>query len=136
MDGVEFDHRGLDRFAVTVERAIADAPVETAKVVGRGALNIKKDAQRTIRAKLAGRKSHLRRYPYSIGYDVWQSLKGATAEIGPDKNRKHLQGTLGAIAENGSVTSAPMPHMRPAGERELPKFTQALEDLAGKLLER
>lgn len=130
-----FDHGAVDEWRQTVEDAIARAPVETAKVVGRGALNIKKDAQRTIRRKLSGRKSHLRRYPYSIGYDVYQGLRGTTADIGPDKNRKNLQGTLGAIAENGSLTSAPMPHMRPAGEREAPKFAQALEDLAAKLLE-
>lgn len=130
-----FAHDEVDRFAVTVERALSDAPAEVAKVVGRGALNIKKDAQRTIRGKLRGRKSHLRRYPYSIGYDVYQGLRGPTAEIGPDKNRKHLQGPLGAIVENGSLNSPPMPHMRPAAERELPKFTTALEDLAATLLE-
>lgn len=130
-----FAHGELDRFAVKLDQAAVHAPEETAKVVGRGALNIKKDAQRIIRGKLRGRKSHLRRYPYSIGYDVYQGLRGTSADIGPDKTRKNLQGTLGAIAENGSVNSEPMPHMRPAGERELPKFAKALEDLSARLLE-
>lgn len=132
---MSIEHRGLDRWAVQIEEAIRRAPEETAKVVGRGALNIKKDAQRIVRRQLSGRRSHLRRYPYSIGYDVFQGLRGVTAEIGPDKDKKRMQGPFGAIVEFGSRTSAPMPHMRPAAERELPKFQAALEDLAAKLLE-
>lgn len=132
---MKFEHAGLDRWAVTIGEAERKAPVETLKVVSRGALNVKKDAQRTIRRKLSGGSSHLRRYPYSISYDVYQGLRGPTAEIGPDPAKKRLQGNLGHIAENGSPTSAPMPHMRPAGEREQPRFAKALEDLAAKLLE-
>ncbi|WP_428964108.1 hypothetical protein [Micromonospora fluostatini] len=132
---IRIDHGDWDEWRQSIESALAKAPEETARVVARGALNIKKDAQRIIKGKLSGRRSHLRRYPYSIGYDVYQGLRGPAAEIGPDKTRTRLQGTLGAIAENGSLTSAPMPHMRPAGEREAPKFAAALEDLAAKLLE-
>ncbi|WP_229401918.1 hypothetical protein [Micromonospora okii] len=133
---IRIDHGDFDEWAQSIEDAIARAPAEAAKVLGRGALNIKKDAQRTVRRKLRGRRSHLRRYPYSIGYDVYQGLRGPTADIGPDKNKTRLQGPFGAIVENGSLTSAPMPHMRPAGEREAPKFAAALEDLAAKLLEQ
>ena len=132
---MRFEHRGLDRFAVEIEDALRKAPAETLRVVGRGALNVKKDAQRTVRGKLSGGRSHLRRYPYSISYDVFQGVRGPSAEIGPDSSKKRLQGTLGGVVEYGSPTSAPMPHMRPAGEREVPKFAQALEDLAAKLLE-
>jgi hypothetical protein len=70
--------------------------------------------------------------PQAIDYDLFPTLTGPSAEIGP--NLKKPQGNLGHIPEYGTPTSAPMPYMAPAGEAEEPKFVKALEDLAVKAL--
>ena len=129
MTGMEIDRRDVDRWVVKLDQAVSQAPEEAAKVVAKGALNVKRDAQR--RAARIGR--HVRRYPASIGYDLHQGLRGPTAEIGPEVGRG--QGSLGDILERGSLTSAPHPHMLPAGEAEAPRFERAMNDLAARLLE-
>ncbi|AXH89406.1 hypothetical protein [Micromonospora aurantiaca] len=127
--GAGFVHDELGRWVAKLDRALSEAPDEVTKVVARGALNVKKDAQ--ARAKRIGQ--HVRRYPSSIGYDLRQGLRGPVAEIGPEVGRG--QGSLGSILENGSPTSPPHPHMLPAGQAEAPRFERALEDLAVRLLE-
>jgi hypothetical protein len=126
---MRIDHGDVDRWIVDLDKAISDAPDEAAKVVGRGALNIKNGARRRI-----GRPAHAPAYGYSIGYDMRNTMRGPEAESGPDKNRR--QGALGNLLEYGSVNNAPIPHIAPAVADELPKFEQAMEDLAGKLLDR
>ncbi|WP_346536948.1 hypothetical protein [Micromonospora sp. DPT] len=126
---MDIEHRDVDRWVAHLDETLSKAPKEVTQVVARGALNVKKDAQ--ARAKRIGR--HVRRYPYSIGYDLHQGLRGPVAEIGPEVGRG--QGSLGGVLENGSPTSPPHPHMLPAGQAEAPRFAKALEDLAVKLLE-
>lgn len=128
MTGGIFDHRELDRFAVHLDRTVSAAPDEAAKVVEKGALNIKKDAQRRV-----GFLRHAPAYPSAIGYDTFRSLRGPAAEIGPDKNKR--QGALGNLIEYGSVHNPPRPHMTPAAESEMPRFERAMTDLAARLVE-
>ncbi|MEU4570724.1 hypothetical protein, partial [Micromonospora sp. NPDC023956] len=73
-------------------------------------------------------------YPYAITYDSTETPTGASADIGPDKERR--QGPLGNILEYGTVKNAPIPHMGPAGAAELPRFEKALDDLGVRLLEK
>lgn len=127
---MKVEHRELDRWVVKLDEAVSKAPEEATKVVAKGAMNVKREGRRLAR-RAAGR--HARKYPYSIGYDLYQGLRGPTAEIGPEVGRG--QGSLGGILENGSPTSPPHPHMRPAGEREAPRFERAMNDLAARLLE-
>jgi len=122
------DTGDIDRWVLTLDKATSAAPDEAAKVVEKGALNIKNGA----RERISGLR-HAPAYPRSITYDVWRDLRGPLAEIGPDKNKR--QGALGNILEFGSPTSAPHPHMRPATEEELPRYEKAMEDLAARLLE-
>lgn len=124
---VRIDHSDLDRFVADLDKAIYNCPAEVEKVVGRGALNIKIGARRRI-----GRPAHAPAYGYSIGYDLTRWGMGAIAEIGPDKGRR--QGALGNLLEYGSVNNAPIPHIRPAADEELPKFERAMDDLGEKLL--
>ena len=123
------DHKDMDRWALKLDEAVSKVPDEAAKVVNRGALQIKKGAQKRVRGH-----PHLRRYPYTINYDTYKGLRGPTAEIGPDRGKRG-QAPLGAIIEYGSVNSPPIPHIRPATEDELPRFERAMEALAAKLLE-
>lgn len=108
-------------------KATRVTPAAVTAVVAKGALNIKQDAARRISGH-----PRFRRLPYAIDYDLYQSLTGPSAEIGP--NHSKPQGNLGHIPEYGSPTSAPMPYMAPAGEAEAPKFEKALEDLMVKSL--
>lgn len=123
------EHGDVDRWIVTLDKAISDTPDEAAKVVAKGALNIKNDARRRL-----GSLAHAPAYPSSITYDTFSGLRGPGAEIGPDKSRR--QGALGNLIEYGSVNNPPHPHMAPAAEAEAPRFAKAMEDLAAKPLEK
>ncbi|MEO3922710.1 hypothetical protein ABGB07_02325 [Micromonosporaceae bacterium B7E4] len=125
---IRIEKGDLDRWVVDLDEAVRVAPAESRKVVQKGALNIKTDAQRRI-----GGLRHAPSYPSSITYDTTETATGVYAEIGPDKNRR--QGALGNLLEYGSVNNPPHPHMIPAGEAEVPKFEKAMEDLAAKPLE-
>ncbi|MBQ1064476.1 hypothetical protein [Micromonospora sp. C41] len=127
--GAGMDASEVRQWAKEIDQAVMDCPDEVAKVVGRGAYNVKKDAQ--TRAKRIGR--HVRRYPYAITYETRRRMADISADIGPEVGKG--QGSLGSILENGSPTSPPHPHMLPAGQAEAPRFERALEDLAVRLLE-
>lgn len=122
------DHHDLDRWVATMDRAASAMPAEATKVVSKGALNIKEGARQRI-----GRPAHAPAYASSITYDLWQGLRGPVAEIGPDKTKR--QGALGNILEYGTVHNAPIPHIKPAADEELPRFERALTDLSARILE-
>lgn len=122
------EHGDIDRWIVRIDEAAKVAPTEARKVVAKGALNIKTDARRRV-----GGLKHAPSYPASITYDSKETPGGATAEIGPDKNKR--QGALGNLIEYGSVHNSPKPHMAPAADAEAPRFEKAMEELAAKPLE-
>lgn len=122
------EHKDLDVFAGKLLSNAQEAPARTAKVVKRGAFNIKKGA-----AQRAPQGPHLPYYAKSITYDTGEEGPLVWAEIGPDKRRR--QGPLGNLLEYGSPTSPPHPHLGPAGDEEEPKFAAQLEKLAAKLAE-
>lgn len=124
---VRIDHGDVDRFVAELDKAIYRTPAEVEAVVAKGALNIKNGARRRI-----GRPAHAPAYASSISYDLKRWGMGAIAEIGPDKGRR--QGALGNLLEYGSVNNAPIPHIRPAADEELPRFERAMDDLGEKLL--
>lgn len=112
-----------------VMAAAAGVAAKDAKaIVARGALNIKRDAQKAVTGL-----AHAPAYPRSISYETRDVQTGPYALIGPDKEKR--QGALGNILEFGTVKNPPHPHMAPAAERELPKFVKALEDAAAKAVE-
>jgi len=104
-------------------------PEQIRKVVGRGALQIKKDWQR----RWSG-LSYVPALPYAVSYDTKPLSDGGSAEIGPDKAKR--QGPLGWIIENGAPGhSGPHPAGLPALDAEAPRFERAMGDLAAKVLE-
>jgi hypothetical protein len=125
--GIEFDTHEVTALADAITKASAPALADTEAVVFKGALNIKKDGARRISGH-----PRLRRLPASIDFDMYRSLKGPAAEIGP--NHSKPQGPLGNIAEFGTIKNAAMPFMRPAADAEQPRFEKAMEDLAVKAL--
>lgn len=123
-----FEYGDLERWTVQLDRAASAAPGEAAKVVEKGALNIKTDARRRVEGL-----AHAPAYPNAITYDTYNALRGPAADIGPDKNKR--QGALGNILEHGTVKNAPRQHMAPAADEEMPRFEQAMTDLSARLLE-
>jgi hypothetical protein len=127
---------GLDGLAADLDRAAQASPAEVRKVVAKGALNIKTDAR-----KRASGIAHAPTYPYTITYDTVATPSGATAEIGPDKDKQvgggphRTPGNLAVFLEFGGPHNAPQPHLGPALETERPKFERALSDLEVRLLE-
>ncbi len=125
-DQVRFDVSGLADLAEDLRGAGRRYSGQVPAIIKRGAQNVKKDAQHRISAQFTQR--HARLYPGSITYDLTVSGGRVTAVIGPDKEKR--QGALGNLLEFGSSRNAPLPHLLPAFEAELPKTEQALQAAA------
>jgi hypothetical protein len=118
---------GLDEFRAVLAAAERDVPAETEKVMHRAGNNIKRGAVRRV--------SGIRRaphYPRAIGYDLERVGDRVSLEVGPDKDK--MQGPLGNIFEYGTVKNAPIPHLGPALDEELPNAEKYLGDLGVRLL--
>jgi hypothetical protein len=126
-DRVRIDAHEVVGLVDAIDKASRPKLADVTAVVAKGAVNIKKDAARRISGL-----AHAPAYPRSIGYDLYQSLRGPSAIIGPDKSKP--QGALGNLLEYGSIKNPPHPHFGPAGDAEEPKFGAALEALAVKTL--
>jgi len=112
----------------TAEETIVE---QTKKVIGKGSNNVKKDAQRIVRA--ASPRGYLPHYPRSISYEVTVDGTTVTGEIGPRRDRR--QGGLGSYVELGTSHSPPIPHLSPALDAELEPTARYLEDVGARLLE-
>lgn len=126
---VKIDTKDLQLHEIQLGLAAEDVLPETRKVVAKGSLNIKKDAQR-----MAPKGPHTPHYAKSITYEVGETKTAVASEIGPEHGRS--QAELGFIFELGLPQTPPRPHLNPAGDLEEPKFVQAMEDLAARLLEQ
>lgn len=127
-NSLSFDTDEVAAYADILVNAAGVAPAEARKVVAKGALNIKTGARRRVSGL-----AHAPAYPNAITYDSHETPGGGWAEIGPDKDKR--QGALGNILEYGTIKNAPVPHMAPEAEAELPKFEKAMLALAPKELE-
>lgn len=125
--GLEFE--GLDELIHVLTVAADEVVDEVEKVVGRGCLNIKREAARRWRGY-----AHLPHLPRSVNYDVTREGDTVTGEVGPDKAK--LQGGLAPYIEYGTIHSGPIPAMGPATDAEAPRFERALADIAVGLIER
>jgi hypothetical protein len=103
---------------------------EGAKVVERGALNIKNGLAESAR-RIRHAPTHLPYFPRSISYD----LNGLTAEIGPDKDRGGTQAALGNILAFGSRNNPALWDITKPLLDEEPRFVEQVADLAVRLLE-
>ncbi|MET9467789.1 hypothetical protein ABZY44_23900 [Streptomyces sp. NPDC006544] len=122
------DIRELVQLAVVLEAHIPEAERSIVAVVTRGALNVKNDWRDNARTS-AGR--HARLYPNSISYDVTVMPGGATAEIGPDKEKP--QGALGNLLEFGSINNGPHNDGGRALQAEEPRFIAQVAAITDRL---
>lgn len=104
---------------------------EGKKVVGKGCLNIKKQAQGIIRSNSP--HGYLPHYPRAINYDVTAHAADIVGEVGPDADKP--QGGLARIIEYGTVNNAPIPHLSPSLDAEEPRFVQQVAELGERLLD-
>lgn len=129
MATASIDASELRAWETVLARAGADAMGEGEQVVSKGALNVKNEARR-----LAPKGPHTPHYAASINYDIETGDGWVEAEIGPAEGR--LQRGLGNLLEYGSENNAPHPHHEPALDAEEPRFYDACENLAARLVER
>lgn len=125
------DTEELDQLAADLASNADRLGPEVDRVVERGALNIRRDAQRRIRSQSTG--TYLPHYPRSISYDM-DNARGsyAEAEIGPESGMS--QGGMGPGVEFGSAHTAPLPHLFPAFEDEQPQLLKHLQRVVGEVL--
>lgn len=132
MADVQFDTSELDDLRDDLLDSLDRVLDVTARTTARSALAIKKGAQNYIIAQTS--TTFTVHYPHSISYDVTEDGTAIEAEIGPDKARRGRQGALGNILEFGTSRNAPIPHLLPAFEDELPKYLNALGRFVGDIL--
>ncbi|HXH57727.1 hypothetical protein [Iamia sp.] len=118
---------GLDALVADLAGAPVKVQAGGIAIIQRGALNIKRDAQR-----FSAGIGHAPHYPRSITYETTVRVGDVEAVIGPDKDRP--QGALGNLLEFGSSNNAPISHLGPALDLEGPRFVKALGDIAGDIL--
>jgi hypothetical protein len=118
------DTHELDALADDLDEIPAEKRPQFSKVVEKGALNIKNG----LRADATGHPTY-RYFPTSISYDMTGEF---SAEIGPDKER--VQGALGNIIYFGTSKSAPQLNLEGPLSREIPRFEDAIADVAEDIL--
>jgi hypothetical protein len=114
---------GFDELANDLERAGKDITREVAKVTGKACHQMKLDGQRRVRGY-----PHLPHLARSFTYDVTTRGSLVVGEVGAEHER--LQGKLDVYIEFGTPTSAPIPHWRPAADKEVPVWIDYLEQAA------
>lgn len=122
---------GLEELSEDLQKAVKEALPAAKKIAGKGAMNVKKEAQRIIRER--SKRGYLPHYPKAISYDVTAAGGLVSAEIGPKSEK--LQGGLGRILEYGTVNNSAIPHLSPALDAEEHVFYSYMEELGEKLLE-
>lgn len=122
---------GLDELSDDLRSAALQAVPAAKKVAGKGALQVKREAQRIIRE--ASTLGYLPHYPRAISYDVEAHGTLVEAEIGPKTEK--LQGGLGRILEEGTINNSPIPHLSPALDLEENTFYSYMDELGLDLLE-
>lgn len=122
---------GLSELSDDLRKAVENVIPDAKKVTGKGSLNIKRTAQRIIKA--ASHRGYLPHYPRAITYEVKSSGTVVSSEIGPESEK--LQGGLGPLLENGSQNNDAIPHLGPGLDLEENTYYGYMEEIGLKLLE-
>lgn len=123
---MKIDTTQLAGLARDLQDAASEVRGDVAKVVKKGATNVKRDWRANAQAS-AGR--HAAQYPSTINYDIKDN--GLTAEVGPEKRG---QGNFGAFLEYGSVNNPPHNDGKRAIDAEQPRFEKEIANLIDKVL--
>lgn len=131
------EEHGLGDLAADLRRAGRDIVPEVKKVTEVALAKMKKDATRLVKA---AQLAHLKQLTWSYDYEVAEDGAVVVGEVGALESKKrsrrlaYRQGSLDWIAEYGTPGFAPVPHWRPAADKEIPVWEQHLDDAAAKAL--
>lgn len=132
---IEFDAREVTALANDLAAAGPKVLSEVPKVVGRGALNVKRQLQEEASSsgtRVAGKVAA------SISYETTVTANGAEAEIGPESGhpRGHPRagGGLAFYYLGNSKTGPSLPDPMGAAHAEAPRLEAALAALARDVL--
>lgn len=125
-DAVNADMSAVAALAADLGGVSARVVPQMRSVTSRGALNIKNAAKASIQSQT--RHKYVVQYPNSITYDITAAGLSVSAEIGPDKGKP--QGALGNLLEFGSSRNAPLPHLIPSWEAEVPGYESFMAAVA------
>jgi hypothetical protein len=120
---VRAESYGFDTWAADLRTAAVNIDDQVRKVTSKTLLEIKKDAQKRVRGH-----AHLPHLAGSFTYDVTVKTGEIVGEVGADINRR--QGPIDHIIEDGTVTDAPIPHWRPAADKQIPLWHEFLDQAA------
>lgn len=123
------DNREIAALSKSLYGAAFGIQAKAPGVIKKGAVNVKTEARRII-ADARDPRTTIPAYPYSIGFSM---PNPTTADIGPSK-RRGKQGALGNLLEYGGMYNAPIPHLQPALEREIPNVLRHLSSEAANIL--
>ncbi len=115
---------GFEEWADDLAAAKKRITPQVKKVTSKTLLEMKKHAQKIVR----GHPS-IKHLASSFTYDVEVFNRTiVVGEVGADLERK--QGPIDHLIENGTTTNAPIPHWRPAADKQVPLWEKYLGDAA------
>lgn len=120
----DVDFSQVEKLAADLQAVPEETRPKFRAVVSKGALNVKNQ----MREEASGHPTY-RHFPSSISYDM-QGDYGA--EIGPDKSR--VQGALGNLLYFGTSKTGGVLDINGPLNREAPRFTDAIADVAEDIL--
>jgi hypothetical protein len=100
--------------------------------LGKAVQDSGKRLQADARSRARAIGGHSRGYPNKIT-STFTPGRSPSVEVGPILGG---MGSLGGILEFGSPTSGPHPHLHPAFDEEVPKFDEAVVQVAGETLDK
>ncbi len=129
------EEHGLSEWADALRAADHDIIPQVKKVTSKTCLEIKKDA--AIRVRGIAHAPNLGR---TFNYNVTATAGTVTGEVGADITKQvgggphRTPGSLSHIIEDGTLDNAPIPHWRPAADKQVPLWQKYLDDAAVEAL--
>lgn len=125
---------GFSDISRALDRSEEQITGDVEKVTSKTLLEIKKHAARIVRGH-----PHLSGLAPSFSYEVSATKSAVTGEVGAVVGKR--QGSLDFLIENehmteeGTIQEAPVPHWRPAAEKQVPLWEKYLADAAEGVLD-
>ncbi len=128
MAEIEIDTTDIKLLASNLGDVYDSLTAPLGKAVQESGKRLQQDAR--TRARAIG--GHAKGYPNKITTD-FTGGRSPSVEVGPILGG---MGSLGGILEFGSPTSGPHPHLHPAFDEEIPRFDEAVIQVAGEALDK
>ena len=130
------EEHGLGEFADALRAASRGIVDDAEKITAKTCLEIKKQAADIVRGI-----SHAPNLGRTFNYDVEVSGDTVIGEVGADITKQvgggphRTPGSLDHFIEDGSVRNAPVPHWRPAADKQVPLWVDYLEKAVAEAID-